>query len=83
VARHRKSIPKKVAVEAPVVVPVTAAAEATVAPVEAKPVRPARGCVRCGVTGDGLLCRRCGVVLHGRPGEGLMYTTPVSSKIGY
>jgi RecJ-like exonuclease len=53
-------------------------------PIEVKVVRPAVKCVRCGRTGDGMLCRRCGVVLgHSGQKEARLYMVPVDPTIGY
>ena len=57
--RWKKPVLKETAVEVPVTV-----AEPAVPAVKA--ARPVAVCFRCGRTGDGLLCRRCEVVLHGR-----------------
>ena len=81
-SRRRKSVPK-VVVEVPVVPAVTVPADLSPAPVEVKAARPPVKCFRCGRPDDGILCRRCGVVLHGRPGETLLYSKPVNPMVGW
>jgi hypothetical protein len=80
--KRRKSIPK-VVVEVPVVVPVAVVAE--IPPVRVvKFVRPVAKCFRCSRTGDGMLCRRCGVVLgHSGQKELHLYAKPVDPMTGY
>jgi hypothetical protein len=82
-SKRRKPIPKKAAVEVPVVVPVAVVAE--IPPVRVvKFARPVAKCVRCGRTGDGMLCRRCAVVLgHSGQKEARLYSKPVNPLIGY
>jgi hypothetical protein len=66
------------AVEPPVVAP------AVTVPIEVKVVRPAVKCFRCSRTGDGMLCRRCSVVLgHSGQKESRLYMVPVNPLTGY
>lgn len=84
-SNRRKSVSpsvKKSAVGGAVAVPVTVPAETPTVEVKAEVARPVP-CFRCGRTGEGLLCRRCGVVLHGKPGEVNLYMKPVNPTIGY
>jgi len=86
VAKRRKSIPKakpEPKVEKVGEVPVASPIEPPPAPVEAKGLQPARACVRCSRVGEGLLCRRCSVVLHGNPDEVNLYRKPVNPTVGW
>jgi hypothetical protein len=92
-SKRRKSVSPKVkksAVEVPVVASVTVAAEPP--PVEVKPeveskakgAGPVASCFRCGRTGAGMLCRRCGVVLgHSGLKEAHLYSKPVNPMVGW
>ena len=80
-SRRRKSIPK--VVDVPVVPEVAVPADPSPPPVEVKTARTPVICFRCGRPDEGILCRRCGVVLHGRPGEVLLYSKPVNPMVGW